>query len=347
MKYKLLSVGKCKEYNFVNIGDYIQTLAASQFLPRIDGFIDRDMELGKEAEKSAVIMNGWFMYKSENWPPSASIYPLFVAFHMNTKVRDKMTCPNNISYFKNHEPIGCRDRNTADYLMKLGIKAYFSGCLTLTLGLKYKSTYRKENVIIVDPTTHINWNMKSLLYYTTQIPLNYKKIAILLRKKILTRFPMIIRMLYISAYYKNYSKLFTDDTILEAEYIEHQSIYYKKRLQNEQARLDEAERLVRKYSSAGMVVSSRIHCALPCLGLETPVIFVENKDQNELSASRLKGLSQLFNCLDYKNGVITPNFSVNSKLSVNNCPKNKDSWKELAFPLINRCNTFIKELNNS
>ena len=127
MKYKLLSVGKCKEFDFVNIGDYIQALAASQFLPRIDGFVDRDMEINKESEEMCVIMNGWFMYKPENWPPSASIHPLFVAFHMNTNVREIMTSPCNVTYFKTHEPIGCRDLNTVDYLKGFGIKAYFSG----------------------------------------------------------------------------------------------------------------------------------------------------------------------------------------------------------------------------
>lgn len=39
MKYKLLSI---KGQGGVNIGDYIQALASSQFLPQIDGFIDRE-----------------------------------------------------------------------------------------------------------------------------------------------------------------------------------------------------------------------------------------------------------------------------------------------------------------
>ena len=45
MKYKLLSVSKSPKLVGINIGDYIQALAAAQFYPHIDGFIDRDVDL--------------------------------------------------------------------------------------------------------------------------------------------------------------------------------------------------------------------------------------------------------------------------------------------------------------
>lgn len=38
--------------------------------------------------------------------------------------------------------------------------------------------------------------------------------------------------------------------------------------------MEYAKYLIRKYAKAKLVVTSRIHCALPCLGIETPVIFV-------------------------------------------------------------------------
>ncbi len=41
----------------VNIGDYIQSLAAAQFLPHVDGYIDRDNILN--LLEGAVIGNGW------------------------------------------------------------------------------------------------------------------------------------------------------------------------------------------------------------------------------------------------------------------------------------------------
>lgn len=50
MKYKLLAVSKFPNISGVNIGDYVQALASSQFLPHIDGFIDRDEDLKDYAE---------------------------------------------------------------------------------------------------------------------------------------------------------------------------------------------------------------------------------------------------------------------------------------------------------
>ncbi|MHB9292886.1 hypothetical protein Holit_01999 [Hollandina sp. SP2] len=47
-----------------------------------------------------------------------------------------MLSPAGIKYLKKHEPIGCRDYGTVKLLGKYGINAYFSGCLTLTLGRK-------------------------------------------------------------------------------------------------------------------------------------------------------------------------------------------------------------------
>lgn len=76
-------------------------------------------------------------------------------------------------------------------------------------------------------------------------------------------------------FYRAYIRLFTEDTLLEAEYISQQNVGYRKRYDTEQERLCEARRLVGKYAKAGLVVTSRIHCALPCLGLETPVILTE------------------------------------------------------------------------
>ena len=71
MKYKLLSVSKSPKLVGINIGDYIQALAAAQFYPHIDGFIDRDEDLKDyDGEPCKVIMNGWNMHNPENWPPS-------------------------------------------------------------------------------------------------------------------------------------------------------------------------------------------------------------------------------------------------------------------------------------
>ena len=75
-----IAVSKFPNISGVNIGDYVQALASSQFLPHIDGFIDRDEDLKDYAgEPCKVIMNGWYMHLPQNWPPSDLIDPLFLA----------------------------------------------------------------------------------------------------------------------------------------------------------------------------------------------------------------------------------------------------------------------------
>ena len=67
MKYKLLGISTEEQ---VNIGDYIQALASSQFLPRIDGFIQREQLKDYDEEECKIIMNGWYIHHPEQWPHS-------------------------------------------------------------------------------------------------------------------------------------------------------------------------------------------------------------------------------------------------------------------------------------
>src|SRR5690606_29754020 len=58
-----------------------------------------------------------------------------------------------------------------------------------------------------------------------------------------------------------------------------------------------AEDLLNKYARAKMVITSRIHCALPCLALGTPVIFVNGFD-SFVDSCRFDGILELFNRID-------------------------------------------------
>lgn len=88
MKYGLLSYeyGKNKNTMGGNLGDEIQSIAASCFLPRIDNFIDREaLSDFASDEKVKVIMNGWYMHDTSKWIPSNSIEPLLVSMHFNSR----------------------------------------------------------------------------------------------------------------------------------------------------------------------------------------------------------------------------------------------------------------------
>ena len=84
---------------YINIGDYIQSLASKQFLGNIDIFLNRERLDEYCGEKVRLIMNGWFMHEPLHWPPSESIEPMFVSFHLNTKAYALLNNGKSLKYF--------------------------------------------------------------------------------------------------------------------------------------------------------------------------------------------------------------------------------------------------------
>ncbi|MDM8217879.1 hypothetical protein, partial [Parasutterella secunda] len=119
------------EHERKNIGDYIQSVAAARFYNHVDCLVERECLDSYRAEKTKVIMNGWFMHHPEHWPPSEDIKPLLVSFHIVPRVAEKIfSTSESIAFFKHNEPIGCRDYGTLRLLSSKGFQTYFSGCLT-------------------------------------------------------------------------------------------------------------------------------------------------------------------------------------------------------------------------
>ena len=179
MKYKLLSVSTEDQ---VNIGDYIQALASAQFLPHVDGFIQREKLKDYNGDECKVIMNGWYMLHPEQWPPSFKINPLFVAVHFNSLAKDYLLTPNSINYLKTFSPIGCRDNYTKELFCNKGVDAYFSGCMTLTLGYKYKNEKKEDKCYFVDPYFITKWNFYNTLFNSIYLILHWKPISIIAKK---------------------------------------------------------------------------------------------------------------------------------------------------------------------
>lgn len=201
-------------YSTSNIGDDIQTLATTRYFPRIDAYFDRDRLNEYSGSKSIVIMNGWFSKHPANWPPSGSILPVFVGFHVTTHARKYYQ--EHIPYFKLHEPIGCRDDDTAEWLRSFGVNAYTTYCSTLTFKPRDKTPERGRPFIV-----------------------DAKMIAI----------PRPIRK--------------------KAIWIDHRIPPVDCKV-----RLAFAAELLKFYrDNASVVVTTRLHCALPCLAMNIPVVF--------------------------------------------------------------------------
>ena len=76
---------------------------------------------------------------------SDKITPVFFGL---TMAKETLT-PKEVAYYKQHEPVGCRDERAYNVMLKYGIKAYLGGCLTITLPRR-KSNGKQNKVFIVD-----------------------------------------------------------------------------------------------------------------------------------------------------------------------------------------------------
>ena len=329
-----------------NIGDYIQSLAAKQFFSNSSTFlyIDRDHTNEYQGESVKLIMNGWYSHEPQNWPPSVLINPLFVAIHINETIKDQLLTEKSIAYFKRFEPIGCRDHNTLKMLSSKGINAYFSGCLTLTLGLTYKNNQvNSKKIYIVDPFFYFNKRLSSLLNYALTLTCHYKVI-----KEIANKIEGSVAvpqtgwkaLIIAAALYKQLHTVIEDDVFINAEFICQE--FYSKDYRNDDDKFKKADEILRKYEQARYVITSRIHCALPCLAMGTPVVFINKADDTVFSSCRFDGLIELFNLITIKKGKVLSNF-LGKKLKCNSIFTNKELHKPYQEELIKRCRTFISK----
>ncbi|NQD72865.1 polysaccharide pyruvyl transferase family protein, partial [Sphingobacterium shayense] len=102
-----------------------------------------------------------------------------------------------------------------------------------------------------------------------------------------------------------------------------------------------------RLSRAKLVVTSRIHCALPCLAMGTPVIFLNGGFEgfgNRFN-SRFEGLIDFFNRVDIsEEGEISNNFGLKGKIEVGSLPVNKTRHVPYAEALTSRCQEFINNV---
>lgn len=238
--------------NTSNLGDDIQTIAQLQYIPKNAKRIIVDREqLHQVTTPCRVIMNGWFMHNTNHWPPSDFVDPIYVAFHVDKK--ELLSTEQSIAHFKRNHPIGCRDLHTMKLLQTKGVDAYFSACLTLTLQNPHIHPERKK-IYIVD--AHLS--SKQTYPWGSDVLLN-------------ALIPKHIRD--------------------QAEYIEHEIPEHLDRTDMHKRHAYVQQNLLRKYADAKLVITSRLHCALPCVAYNTPCIVLFNGLHTD---SRYTGLTSYF-----------------------------------------------------
>jgi hypothetical protein len=284
-QYALLS------YSTDNLGDEIQSIAARQFLPRIDALCDRDYLADFEsgaAEKYKLIMNGWYMNRPENWPPSAAILPFMVSMHLSQEVfkeNIKQLPPlqtllkeRNLDYIRAHAPIGGRDLWTCEQLHKRGVEAYFSGCLTLALE-RPDSIDRQDYVCLNEVGQGVEAAVRNR----------------------------------------------TRSTVLLTSHLDQTT-------RDPWLRMRKAEELIRIYAAAKCVITTRLHCAMPCLALNTPVLFLPTQPDSY----RFSGLAELVRCVSPERLIAGDlDFDFDTPLP------NPDRYLPFRRDLVLRCEEFV------
>ena len=266
-----------------NIGDYIQTKAVLDLV----GFnnikiLDRENLDKYNDNVIQTIINGWFMESPENWPPSEKIKPLFISFHLNPSIKTELLKEESIKYFKSHEPVGCRDIYTRDILLEKGINAYYSSCITTTIDRNnyLKSKTQADGIIVIGafdrlkPTLDYKSSVKLLL---SIFKYPFKKIDYTLK---LSKFNRHLKNQNFKI--KRYSQLNT------------------RPIKSHNEGLNLASEMLEKIAESEVMITSRIHAALPALAMGLKVIFIDQGLDHINHKHRLSGLKNYFTCVNLK-----------------------------------------------
>jgi hypothetical protein len=266
-----------------NIGDYIQTKAVLDLV----GFnnikiLDRENLDKYDDNVIQTIINGWFMESPENWPPSEKIKPLFISFHLNPSIEKELLKQESIKYFKSHEPIGCRDIYTRDILLEKGVNAYYSSCITTTIDRNnyLKSKTQAEGIIVIGafdrlkPTLDYKSSVK-LLISIFKYP--FKKIGYSLK---LSKFNRHLNN-------QNYK-------------IKRYNQLTKRPIKSHNEGLNLASEMLEKIAESEVMITSRIHAALPALAMGLKVIFIDQGLDHVNHKHRLSGLINYFTHVNLK-----------------------------------------------
>lgn len=228
-------------YSTRNIGDDIQSLAAQKYSSLIDLFIDRD-KIGEypqlQNKKARIILNGWFIGNAESWPPADSFCPLFISFHLAS-----------------HQYIENAATFSTDKLLSSECLDYYRR--NGPIGCRDKHTLKTLQLHDVPS------------YYSGCLTLTFPKVDIPRTDRVLLVDP-------ISSEASGGGEKFLEEIIPThiKNQVDIRSHHINPNMSTTE-RMLKAQSLLDEYQAAHLVITSRLHCALPCVSFGTPVLFVE------------------------------------------------------------------------
>jgi lipopolysaccharide biosynthesis glycosyltransferase len=202
--------------------------------------LDRDAASSRKYRVPTwAIAFGWYMHPQckggFDFPFDESILPIFISFHVNNR---SMLTNEVVDYLKQYQPIGCRDWTTVYALREYDIDAFFSGCMTTTIGKVFKA-----------PEHSNGGQRKTALVDFIGNPLEFKN-------------DDCIEFTQVGPDVKN-SDMITN--------------------------LNAARDLLDGYREYHKIVTSRLHCYLPCKSIGLDVVFRPKNDADV----RFEGLAHL------------------------------------------------------
>lgn len=234
MKYaKLVNKGKNSFTEIrgrINIGDNIQSMAIDRLfryagIPQDDILECSYFDSENISEPCCLIVQGHFSrHYNMGFMKNPNICPIFIGFAL----MDSYLLGEEADYIRKYEPILCRDEFTKNVLKKYGIKAYISGCLSLTFE-------KRKNVSLTEGK-----------YYFVDI-----------KEKFLKNLPEKVR----------------DNSIFTSQNI---AVNYVNEKVMEEGELLAKKQLAEYYQNAKMIITSKLHCMCPSIGMGIPTIAVND-----------------------------------------------------------------------
>ena len=245
MRYYVFNYRYRKSKNVINYGDNLQSLAVIDMLKKFGitdsefGYIVRD-DAGREDLRRVpgiFIPAGslsWNFYPSNDDCPinDQDLRVMYFGVRIADGCFDIMRASNDfINSLKKCEPIGCRDVSTRDFVRSLGVKAYLSKCVTLSLDSRSSQVNGKSIYIFKETDVE---EFRAVI--PSEIWAKHKELPVLLDAP-------------------NGAPMSDDDPF--------------------QVNQAAQERLLLLKEDAKLVITSRIHLAIPCAALGIPVIFID------------------------------------------------------------------------
>ena len=271
-----------------NIGDYIQTKAVIDMIHPINHkVLDREALNKFKGSKLKTIINGWFMENPKNWPPNNNISPLFISFHINPSAERDLLKPESLNYLKQYQPIGCRDTYTQNLLQKHGIKSYHSSCITTTFKRdKYiTNKTQPEGVIVIGAFDRLNPSIDFSSIY--RLLLSLIKYPIHKLKYILKK--------------QSFENHLRNQNILVKRY---QQIT-KRKISSHNQGLKLANDMLKEIAKSEIIITSRIHAALPALAMGLKVIFINEGLSHKNHKTRTADVNKFFMTVSLKEFFMT------------------------------------------